>query len=133
MTLDFNSKKLTFKEEDVGRYDVDVIYENIDKFKKFAQKYTINKTFDLIFEHEIFQTELLSEKCYLDNLIVMYNALAQPSIIGENVPQITTQEMKHQLRMRGYILKHTHQTISTGKYIQAYRVIKDLTYDYIRE
>lgn len=133
MKLDFNSKSLKFEEDELQEYNVDIIYDNIEKFKRFARKYVIDKTFDLVFEHDIFQTELLSEKCYLDDLLVMYNALAQPQIIGTEIPEISRNELKNQLRIRGYKLIPTNRTMSRGQYVFTHRVEKDLSYNGVRE
>ena len=123
MILDFNSDKLKFSLKDVGEYNIDNIYNNIEKFKKFVNNSVISDTFEKVYNTEIFQLTLLDETTnYLDNLCITYNAIAS----NFSLPEITEKELKKQFIMRNFKIIRTSRKSAYNLYDTAYRVKKEI-------
>lgn len=123
MILDFNSDKLKFSLKDVGEYNIDNIYNNIEKFKKFVNNSVISDTFEKVYNTEIFQLTLLDETTnYLDNLYITYNAIAANSCL----PEITEKELKKQFIARNFKIIRTSRKVSYNSYDTAYKVVKEV-------
>ena len=123
MILDFNSDKLKFSLKDVGEYNIDNIYNNIEKFKKFVNNSVISDTFEKVYNTEIFQLTLLDETTnYLDNLYITYNAIAANSCL----PEITEKELRKQFIARNFKIIRTSRKVSYNSYDTAYKVVKEV-------
>jgi hypothetical protein len=125
MVLDFNSNKLKFSLRDIGEYNLTDIYNNIERFKRFVNESVISDTFEKVFRTELFQITLADKNtCYLDNLLVTYNAIAT-TMLDETLPEITAKELKRQLLARGFTVKHTTRYVFSGIKENAIRVYKE--------
>lgn len=123
MILDFNSDKLRFSLKNVAEYNIDTIYDNFEKFKKFVNESVISDTFDKIYKTEIFQVTLLDETTnYISDLLIVYNAIA----ILQDLPEITEKELKKQLLARGFSIKRTTRYLYAGMHSNAYKVFKEI-------
>lgn len=125
MILDFNSDKLRFVITDISKYNLDTIYNNIDKFRKFVHDSVISDTFEKVYNTYLFQITLLDETMnYLDNLLITYNAIIN-NMTDENLPEITEKQLKQQLIARGFEIRRTSRRVIYGSYEVAYKVIKE--------
>lgn len=120
LQLDFNKSDLKFSLCDLAHYDMDAIYDNMDKFRKFAYSSTLYDSFDKVYNTQIFQITLLdSTTNTIDNLVQIYNTIAQcVDFIREKQPVINRKQLIQQLRLRGYTMKRTSRKNETGVYKQ---------------
>lgn len=125
MIVDFNSNKLNFSLNDLKDYNINNIYTNIEKFKKFVNKTVLSDTFEKVYNTTLFQLTLADKKTsYLDNLLITYNAISS-SMLKERLPEITKKELKKQLIAKGFIVKHTTRYIFSGIKENAVKVYKE--------
>lgn len=126
-TLDFN-KPINFSLAKVSRYNVNVIYENIDKFKKFMNESVLSERFGMIYNTILFQTVLWGEDtCTLDNLTSVYNCIASGDIYPDILlPQITEKDMKRELMARGFVIYKSKLAMARGVYQNVYKVKKEI-------
>lgn len=127
LVLDFN-KPIRFSLAKVSRYNVNVIYENIDNFKKFMNESVLSERFDLIYETILFQTVLWGEDtCTVDNLTSVYNCIASGDIYPDILlPEITEKDMKRELKARGFKVYKSKLAMARGVYQNVYKVKKEI-------
>lgn len=127
LVLDFNDEKLNFNISKVSSYDINVIYDNIDKFKAFVNDTVLSHTFDKVFKSSVFQVALYDESsAYIDNLLAVYNAIASGNLIDDlQVPQITEKELIKQLKIRGFKVFRTRISMGNGIYENTKKVKKE--------
>lgn len=126
LVLDFNSSDLHFSLNNISQFNIDTIYNNINEFYKFINESVLYDSFDKVFNSSLFQMSLLDDStCYINNLLAVYNGIAENNLLDEKLPKITTKQLVQQLRIRGYDVKHTTVTISKGKYKHVRKVIKN--------
>lgn len=114
LELDFNSKNIKFKEEDILKYNMLTINDNIDRFKKFMYELTINEDFEKIFNTQVFQLTFLDDTSnYVENLVAVYNAIASNKLVNNrNYPTINEKEFIKQMELRGFTSYKTKILIS---------------------
>ena len=127
LVLDFNDNNLKFNLSKVANYDINTIFNNIDKFKLFVNDSVISHTFDKVFKSSVFQVALYDESsAYIDNLLLVYNAIASGNLIENlQVPQITEKELVKQLRARGFKVFRTRISMGNGTYENTKKVKKE--------
>ena len=127
VVLDFNNDKLKFSLSKVSKYNIDTIYNNIDKFNKFVNDSVISHTFEQVYKSSVFQVALFDENsAYVDNLVAIYNAIASGNLIDNvQVPQITEKELIKQLRVRGYKVYRSRVSLGNGQYLHVQKVKLD--------
>jgi len=127
LILDFNDSKLNFSLSKVSKYDINAIYDNIDKFKKFVNDSVVSDTFEKVFKSSVFQVALYDESsAYIDNLLIIYNAIASGNLIDNlKVPQITEKELIKQLKARGFKVFRTRISMGNGIYENTKKVKKE--------
>ena len=127
LVLDFNNANLNFSLSKVSKYDINTIYNNIDKFKKFVNDSVISETFERVYSSSVFQIALFDEcSAYIDNLLAIYNAIASGNLInGLQVPQITEKELIKQLKIRGFKVFRTRISLGNGIYENTKKVKKE--------
>lgn len=126
LVLDFNSANFKLKLSDVSRYNVDTIYKNIDAFRKFVYESVIFVEFDKIYKTSVFQLTLLDKDSnYIENLVAVYNAIAQGNFLeGTEVPAITEKQMVTQLKARGFNIYYSNLKLFDGEYKHVRKVSK---------
>ena len=127
VVLDFNNDKLKFSLSKVSKYNIDTIYNNIDKFNKFVNDSVISHTFEQVYKSSVFQVALFDESsAYVDNLVAIYNAIASGNLLDNvQVPQITDKELIKQLRIRGYKVYRSRISLGNGIYDNVKKVKLD--------
>ena len=127
LVLDFNNANLKFTLSMVSKYDINTIYNNIDKFKKFVNDSVMSETFEKVFSSSVFQIALFDESsAYIDNLLAIYNAIASGNLIDNTqVPQITEKELIKQLKVRGFKVFRTRISLGNGIYENTKKVKKE--------
>ena len=127
VVLDFNNDKLKFSLSKVSKYNIDTIYNNIDKFNKFVNDSVISHTFEQVYKSSVFQVALFDENsAYVDNLVAIYNAIASGNLLDNvQVPQITEKELIKQLRIRGYKVYRSRISLGNGIYDNVKKVKLD--------
>lgn len=127
VVLDFNNDKLKFSLSKVSKYNIDTIYNNIDKFNKFVNDSVISHTFEQVYKSSVFQVALFDENsAYVDNLVAIYNAIASGNLLDNvQVPQITDKELIKQLRIRGYKVYRSRISLGNGIYDNVKKVKLD--------
>lgn len=118
LVLDFNNKQLKFKEEDILKYNVLTIEQNIKEFRRFTYELTLNEDFDEIFNTAVFQITFLDDTSnYVDNLIAVYNAIALNKLTNNRVyPTIDERSFIAQMKLRGFETYKTRLTLSPNNY-----------------
>lgn len=108
LVLDFNKKDMKLSLNQVAQYDIDAIYDNIDKFKRFMTENIVSDCFQKIFDTNAFQMLLLDKSTStLEMLTSMYNTMAENELIGEKLPALNNKQIAEQLRIRGFVVKRT--------------------------
>lgn len=108
LVLDFNDKNMKLSLTQVARYDIDAIYDNIDRFKRFMTENIVSDCFQKVFDTNTFQLLLLDKSTStLEMLTTMYNTIAENELIGEKLPALNNKQISEQLRIRGFIVKRT--------------------------
>ena len=127
VVLDFNNDKLKFSLSKVSKYNIDTIYNNIDKFNKFVNDSVISHTFEQVYKSSVFQVALFDENsAYVSNLVAIYNAIASGNLLDNvQVPQITEKELIKQLRIRGYKVYRSRISLGNGIYDNVKKVKLD--------
>ena len=132
VVLDFNNDKLKFSLSKVSKYNIDTIYNNIDKFNKFVNDSVISHTFEQVYKSSVFQVALFDESsAYVDNLVAIYNAIASGNLLDNvQVPQITDKELIKQLRIRGYKVYRSRISLGNGIYdnVKKFKLDHDVTW-----
>lgn len=118
LVLDFNSKNLKFKEVYLKQYNIGIINDNINEFKRFTYELTVNEDFDKIFKTQVFQITFLDDTSnYAENLVMVYNAIADNALVNNRrYPTINERELICQLELRGFECFGTKLTLSKNKY-----------------
>ena len=81
--LDFNDLNLKFSLDDISQYRLNTIYNNIERFNAFIKKNTKDTDFEEMYNTTVFQVTLLSpETAEIENLLAVYNALAQSGTVN---------------------------------------------------
>lgn len=128
MVLDFNSQKCKFKLNDLTDYNVDTIFENIDKFKRFINETVLSNDFEKVFRTTGFQVATLDPStAYVDILLTLYNSIAE--MLSTPVSHITEKQLMHELRARGYNIKRTTRRNYIGVREKAYKVWMEERYE----
>lgn len=124
--LDFN-EPINFSLAKVGKYNVNTIYENIDKFKRFMNESVVSERFEMVYNTILFQTVLWEDDtCTLDNLTSVYNCIASGDIYPDILlPQITEKDMKRELMARGFVIYKSKIAVARGVYQNVYKVKKE--------
>lgn len=108
LVLDFNKKDMKLSLNQVAQYDIDAIYDNIDKFKRFMTENIVSDCFQKVFDTNAFQLLLLDKATStLEMLTSMYNTMAENELIGEKLPALNNKQIAEQLRIRGFVVKRT--------------------------
>lgn len=108
LVLDFNKKDMKLSLNQVAQYDIDAIYDNIDKFKRFMTENIVSDCFQKVFDTNAFQMLLLDKSTStLEMLTSMYNTMAENELIGEKLPVLNNKQIAEQLRIRGFVVKRT--------------------------
>ena len=108
LVLDFNKKDMKLSLNQVAQYDIDAIYDNIDKFKRFMTENIVSDCFQKVFDTNAFQLLLLDKTTStLEMLTSMYNTMAENELIGEKLPALNNKQIAEQLRIRGFVVKRT--------------------------
>ena len=108
LVLDFNDKNMKLSLNQVGYYDIDAIYDNIDRFKRFMTENIVSDCFQKVFDTNTFQLLLLDKATStLEMLTTMYNTIAENELIGEKLPALNNKQIAEQLRIRGFVIKRT--------------------------
>lgn len=108
LVLDFNKKDMKLSLNQVAQYDIDAIYDNIYKFKRFMTENIVSDCFQKIFDTNAFQMLLLDKSTStLEMLTSMYNTMAENELIGEKLPALNNKQIAEQLRIRGFVVKRT--------------------------
>lgn len=116
MILDFNSPNCKFKPSDLSEYDVNAIFDNIDRFKKFAGETVISHDFDKVFRTNLFQVTLCDKNTAdTDSVLAVYNTIAS-KMLKIPLPEITHSQLKHELKIRGYETKRMSKKNNDGTY-----------------
>lgn len=108
LVLDFNDKNMKLSLNQVAYYDIDAIYNNIDRFKRFMTENIVSDCFQKVFDTNTFQLLLLDKATStLEMLTTMYNTIAENELIGEKLPALNNKQIAEQLRIRGFVIKRT--------------------------
>lgn len=108
LVLDFNKKDMKLSLHQVAQYDIDAIYDNIDKFKRFMTENIVSDCFQKVFDTNTFQLLLLDKATStLEMLTTMYNTIAENELTGEKLPAFNNKQIAEQLRIRGFVVKRT--------------------------
>lgn len=108
LVLDFNDKNMKLSLNQVAYYDIDAIYNNIDRFKRFMTENVVSDCFQKVFDTNTFQLLLLDKATStLEMLTTMYNTIAENELIGEKLPALNNKQVSEQLRIRGFVVKRT--------------------------
>ncbi len=108
LVLDFNDKNMKLSLNQVAYYDIDAIYDNIDRFKRFMTENIVSDCFQKVFDTNTFQLLLLDKATStLEMLTTMYNTIAENELIGEKLPALNNKQIAEQLRIRGFVIKRT--------------------------
>lgn len=108
LVLDFNDKNMKLSLNQVAYYDIDAIYDNIDRFKRFMTENVVSDCFQKVFDTNTFQLLLLDKATStLEMLTTMYNTIAENELIGEKLPALNNKQVSEQLRIRGFVVKRT--------------------------
>ena len=108
LVLDFNKKDMKLSLNQVAQYDIDAIYDNIYKFKRFMTENIVSDCFQKVFDTNAFQMLLLDKSTStLEMLTSMYNTMAENELIGEKLPALNNKQIAEQLRIRGFVVKRT--------------------------
>lgn len=118
LILDFNNKELLFDKNDILKYNILTIENNVKKFKEFMYELSLNKDFDTIYETAVFQVTFLDDTSnYLENLVVVYNAIATNKLINDKqYPTIDENSFIAQMDLRGWECYRTRLTVSRNNY-----------------
>ena len=125
--LDFNDLYLKFSLDDIDKYRLNTIYNNIERFKVFINNNTKDDNFEQIYNTTVFQVTLLSpETSEVENVLTVYNALAQSGTINNKIyPILSKTKLLLQLKKHNYKVKRT--TVSMGN--STYKKINFLSKD----
>lgn len=108
LVLDFNKKDMKLSLNQVAQYDIDAIYDNINKFKRFMTENIVSDCFQKVFDTNTFQLLLLDKATStLEMLTTMYNTIAENELTGEKLPAFNNKQIAEQLRIRGFVVKRT--------------------------
>lgn len=108
LVLDFNKKDMKLSLNQVAQYDIDAIYDNINKFKRFMTENIVSDCFQKVFDTNTFQLLLLDKATStLEMLTTMYNTIAENELTGEKLPAFNNKQIAEQLRIRGFVIKRT--------------------------
>lgn len=108
LVLDFNDKNMKLSLNQVAYYDIDAIYDNIDRFKRFMTENIVSDCFQKVFDTNAFQLLLLDKSTStLEMLTTMYNTMAENELVGEKLPALNNKQVSEQLRIRGFVVKRT--------------------------
>lgn len=108
LVLDFNDKNMKLSLNQVAYYNIDAIYDNIDRFKRFMTENIVSDCFQKVFDTNTFQLLLLDKATStLEMLTTMYNTIAENELIGEKLPALNNKQIAEQLRIRGFVIKRT--------------------------
>lgn len=125
--LNFNDPKLKFDVKSFPKYNTEVIYTNIDRFKKFMYEVVVDEKFDDIYNTTMFQLALNDPKTsYVENLVEIYNMMASEGLVkGKIYPTINACNLSTQLRLKGYRIYYTRLCLTPGNYIRIRKVVKE--------
>lgn len=113
MILDFNSKTCNFKLSEITEYDIDLIFSNMNKFKKFIGETALTHDFNKVYVTTNFQIVLCNPSfSYTDTLLQVYNATAK--MLDIPLTTITEKQLISELRLRGYEVKRTSRKSFDG-------------------
>lgn len=116
MVLDFNDSKLIMRLSDVDSYNIDTIYDNIERFNRVVSSFKVNRDFVKIINSELFQVMLRGEATNnVDDLFRVYNNIASGTLIKDfKSTLISKNQFITNLRRMGFGIIHNRVVHRNG-------------------
>lgn len=131
LVLNFNSPNLKFNVNNIGEYDFDAIYKNINNFNVFIDSSVLTASFEKIYKTAMFQACLgEGDTATVENLLEVYNTIGSMGLLDEKLPILDKNEFIRQLRLRGFKFKTVIVRNFDGSKSRITRIYKNRNIDF---